>query len=105
MLRGIILGVGGVLVVAAIVVAIVNATNPVGFTDPAAWIIAGELGVVGIVILIGTLLERHYRGRRSAPASEGWQVTGERFIDPTSGKLVEVRWNQQTGERAYVDVD
>lgn len=30
-----------------------------------------------------------------------WQATGERFMDPTSGKLVEVYYNPDTGERDY----
>ncbi|MDE2461066.1 MAG: hypothetical protein KGL98_07430, partial [Gammaproteobacteria bacterium] len=29
------------------------------------------------------------------------QATGERFVDPTSGKLVEVFYNPDTGERDY----
>jgi|HubBroStandDraft_6_1064221.scaffolds.fasta_scaffold3242865_1 hypothetical protein len=65
------------------------------------WFAALELGVFGVLILIGTFFERHYRTRRAA--GRGWQSTAERFVDPTSGKLVEVRYNPRTGERAYVD--
>lgn len=104
MLRAVILGLGVVLVVAAIALAAIGAADPVALPPPVASIVAAELGIVGLLILIGTLLERRYRGRRSAPEAAGWQSTGERFVDPTSGKLVEVRYNQQTGERAYIDV-
>jgi hypothetical protein len=30
-----------------------------------------------------------------------WQPTGERFNDPTTGQVVEVYYNPQTGERDY----
>lgn len=65
------------------------------------WFVALELGVFGGLILIGTFFEGRYRTRRAT--GSGWQTTAERFVDPTSGKLVEVRYNPQTGERAYVD--
>ena len=71
------------------------------FIPSRAWFVAVELGVLGALILIGTFFEGRYRARR-APGS-GWQTTGERFVDPTSGKLVEVRYDPQTGERAYID--
>lgn len=66
-----------------------------------AWFAALELGVFGILILAGTFFEKHYRERRTA--GSGFQKTDERFVDPTTGKLVEVRYNPSTGERAYVD--
>jgi hypothetical protein len=62
--------------------------------------------VVGGAVLAGSIvLERrgyrphvdHARGR--------WQRTGERFIDPSSGRLMEVHYNPDTGEREYVDVN
>jgi hypothetical protein len=34
-----------------------------------------------------------------------WQSTGERFVDPTSGRLMEVRYDPRTGERDYVEVN
>ena len=65
------------------------------------WFLALELGVFGGLVLIGTFFEGRYRGHRASGG--GWQDTSERFVDPTSGKLVEVQYNPQTGERAYVD--
>ena len=65
------------------------------------WIAALELAVFGAFILIGTFFEKHYRARRAAGTA--WKATGERFVDPTTGKLVEVRYDPSTGERAYVD--
>lgn len=65
------------------------------------WFAGLELGVFGVLILVGTFFEGRYRASRAV--GSGWQTTDERFIDPTSGQLVEVRYNSQTGERAYVD--
>lgn len=66
-----------------------------------AWFAALELGMFGILILAGTFFEKHYRERRAA--GSGFEKTSERFVDPTTGKLVEVRYDPSTGERAYVD--
>jgi hypothetical protein len=62
------------------------------------------LAVNGVVILGAVLFER----RRYRPALPGgsqgweWQDTGERFVDPSSGQVMEVRYNATTGERDYV---
>jgi hypothetical protein len=37
-----------------------------------------------------------------APPGRDWNFTGERFIDPKSGALLEVWYRPKTGERAYV---
>lgn len=37
-----------------------------------------------------------------APPGPDWTFTGERFVDPGSGVLVEVWWNAGRGERVYV---
>ena len=37
-----------------------------------------------------------------APPGQDWNFTGERFVDPQSGELVEVWYRPRTGERAYV---
>jgi hypothetical protein len=37
-----------------------------------------------------------------APPGPGWQPTGERFVDPTSGETIEVWLQPTSGERAYV---
>ena len=61
-----------------------------------------QLALSGAVILLGTLFEaRRYRARVSTSA--GWQDTPEKFVDPTSGKLMRVRYNPSTGERDYVE--
>ena len=56
--------------------------------------------VLGTLVLLGTLLERRYK-----PAVRGkGKPTGERFVDPTTGELMEVWYDAGTGERSYVRV-
>ncbi len=59
------------------------------------------LAINGLIITGGILFERS--GYRSnADRTQGkWQPTGERFNDPTTGQVVEVYYNPQTGERDY----
>jgi len=57
---------------------------------------------LGVIVIVGTLFERwRYRDIEERPAGN-WQRTGEQFIDPSSGKPVEVLFNPRTGERRYV---
>jgi hypothetical protein len=60
--------------------------------------------IAGVVLLLGTLFEGRYRPRVRGTASD-WQATGERFVDPGSGKLVDVYYDPKTGERQYRNVD
>jgi hypothetical protein len=68
------------------------------------WRYAGAAGfpplAAGVLLLLGTLFEGRYRPRVRS-GNEGWEPTGERFIDPGTGKLVDVVYNPQTGEREY----
>ena len=58
----------------------------------------------GTIILIGTLFERwRYRNKRACAAGN-WQVTGERFVDPETGREVEVLYDSNSGERRYREV-
>lgn len=95
MLRTIVLGFGILLIVAAAVLAV---------AAPMAWPAACELAIFGALIVIGTLFERRYHFRTRTSGAD-WEPTGERFNDPVSGKLTEVRWNRATGERAYITLD
>ena len=62
------------------------------------------LFVNGAVVIAALLFER---GRyRPAISQDGpWQETAERFVDPTTGQLMKVRYNPQTGARDYVPVE
>src|SRR5580658_5347979 len=60
-------------------------------------------GVVGILILFGTMFERfRYRRLGDAPTGPGWTDTGERFRDPETDATVAVFFHAQSGERRYV---
>lgn len=56
-----------------------------------------------LALLAALLLERwRYRAPASAaPVDDGWGATGEKFIDPESGSVTTVFYNQRTGERRY----
>jgi hypothetical protein len=59
--------------------------------------------VLGLIFSLGVLYERsRYKSIADKRPGPDWQATGERFIDPESGKLVEVYFKPATGERMYV---
>jgi hypothetical protein len=63
------------------------------------WPNGEPLIVVGVLICISLVFEGRYRTAKVARGQ--WQPTGEKFIDPATGKLVEVDYDPQTGERRY----
>ncbi len=68
----------------------------IGFLFPVAFLVA--------LILIWFFFRSggYKRSPLDAPPEDDWIFTGERFVDPGSGELVEV-WSQPgSGERAYV---
>jgi hypothetical protein len=57
----------------------------------------------GAIFILGTLFER-WRYRKYEPLPDaGWQATGEKFVDPSTGKDIEVFYDPQSGERRYVE--
>ena len=60
--------------------------------------------MVGSPLLIWALFRRGGYKRRplDAPPGPDWRPTGESFVDPTSGQLLEVWQSPDSGERAYV---
>ncbi|MGH8279945.1 MAG: hypothetical protein ACRETQ_10350 [Gammaproteobacteria bacterium] len=61
------------------------------------------LFIEGAVVIVAVLFEP-WRYLPKVNRNRGqWQATGERFRDPTSGKLVEVFYNPETGQRDYRD--
>src|SRR2546426_8664150 len=59
------------------------------------------LAINGLLITGAILFERSGYRSQVNRARGKWQPTGERFNDPTSGQVVEVYYNPQTGERDY----
>ncbi len=90
----------GCLVVAGVVgVAIGALMIAAGAAVPAAI----ELLVTGVVVVIALVFERRGYHPKVNRSVGHWEETGEKFVDPTSGHLIEVRYNPETGERDYVD--
>ena len=94
MLRGIVLAIGILMLLAGVIM--------VGLELwPALWLL-----IAGGVIIVGTLLERViYKPLRSERPGVGWVKTAERFIDPDTGRPVDVFYNPTSGERQYVSPD
>lgn len=95
MLRRVIIGYGLLCVIgAAVLLFLVHA---------ALWLVV-YLAVNGFILVSVMLLERK-RYRTQVDRTRGhWQSTGERFVDPTTGQLMEVFYNPATGEREYREV-
>ena len=62
-----------------------------------------QAGGIGILLILGTLFERWRYTRSDEPEGRHWESTGERFTDPTTGRIVEVMYDPTTGERRYVE--
>ncbi len=62
------------------------------------------LAVPAALVLIWLLFRSggYKRQPLDAPPGKDWTFTGERFVDPKSGVLIDVWWNARSGERAYV---
>ncbi len=59
--------------------------------------------VVVLIIAVIAAIFKIDRYKTKRKQGENWQKTGERFVD--KGKLVEVYFNQKTGERSYKTVE
>jgi hypothetical protein len=90
--RLVLLAIAGLLLAAGIAIAMVGAF-------PAAIGLAGW----GLLLLIGLLIERwRYKPLSERSPGPDWTATGERFVDPETGKLVAVYFHPASGERRYV---
>jgi len=69
----------------------------------ALWLVL-YLAVNGVILVSAVLLERKRYRTRVDRTKGHWQPTGERFVDPTTGRLMEVSYNTATGERDYREV-
>ena len=59
--------------------------------------------VPGAVLLTALYVEQwRYKPLSTRAPGPGWVATGERFVDPESGRLVTVFYKAATGERRYV---
>ena len=91
-MRAVALGVGVALLAGA-------AASLVFGAGPAAF----PLAVWGVLVIVGVAFER-WRYKRAQPtAGAGFEPTAERFIDPGSGRPIQVYADPRTGERRYVE--
>lgn len=61
------------------------------------------LAGIGLMLVFGVLFERiHYKRLSLETPGPGWVATAESFVDPETGKLVQVHVRPDTGERLYV---
>ncbi len=91
MLRWVLIAYGVLCLIVAVILLAVHATIPLVI----------YLAVNGLLITGAILFERSgYRSQVNRTRGK-WQPTGERFNDPTTGQVVEVYYNPQTGERDY----
>jgi hypothetical protein len=60
--------------------------------------------VVGLLFILGTVFERWRYNNKNASSNGDWQATGERFVDPESGKHMEVWYDPHSGERQYREI-
>ena len=58
----------------------------------------------GAVLGALVIFERWRYAASHQGSSGAWQATGERFIDPESGRAMQVFYNPATGERRYEPV-
>jgi hypothetical protein len=95
MLRRVIIGYGLLSLTGAVVLLFI--------VHAMLWL-AVYLAVNGFFLVSAVLLERkRYRARVDQTQGQ-WQPTGERFVDPTTERLMEVFYNSATGERDYREV-
>jgi len=64
----------------------------------------GAVAFWGGLLLVAALVER-WRYRPATRADAQWEDTGERFIDPASGREMAVSFDRRTGQRRYVPLD
>jgi membrane protein implicated in regulation of membrane protease activity len=92
---------GGLLLIAA--VSIAAGALLLGLGAGTARAVGGWLLFEALLCLLFVLFER-FRYRPRARNPQRLRPTGERMIDPTSGRLVEVWEDPATGEREYREV-
>jgi len=85
-----------VVVVCAALVLTAGAQLALG--HPWGWV---PIGIEAAVVALLAVFERGRYRPRIDPSRGTWQATGERFRDPTSGELVDVYADAETGARDY----
>ena len=93
-LRGALMALGALMLVAASVLLLL------GQIVPAIWLLFW-----GLALTAGVGYERwRYKSNLARPPGAAFKPTGERFVDPGTGQLVEVYYDEASGKRSYVDI-
>lgn len=92
MLRWVIIGYGLLSLIGAAVLL---------FLVHASVFLVAYLAVNGLILVSAMFFERQRYGTRVDRTQGHWQSTGERFVDPTTERLMEVFYDPATGEREY----
>ena len=62
-----------------------------------------QLVIAGVLLVVGLAIERwRYKPLIEAAPDTAWADTGERFVDPSSGRLTAVYFDPRDGARHYV---
>jgi hypothetical protein len=101
MLRGTVIALGVVLVVIGLLLALGQEAWLVPVLGTPLWSGIGPL-FFGVMLLVSLVYDRRHKQDTALPPGEGWEFTGEKFIDPATGEAVEVWNNRLSGERRYV---
>ena len=65
--------------------------------------LALEAAIPGGISVVGVLVERwRYKPIAAQQPGPDWEATGERFVDPETGRMVSVFYKPGTGERCYI---
>lgn len=60
--------------------------------------------ILGLMLSAGIVWERwQYKPPQAGAPDPQWRATGERFVDPGSGKTLEVYFDPRSGESHYVE--
>jgi len=87
-------------VIASVAIAAVAFTLVLTIQEPAAW----PMLAMTLLFAIGCVWERRYHAAQQGnPPSDRFRATGERFVDPESGRVTAAWVDPKTGERRYVD--
>ena len=64
-----------------------------------------QLVIGGVLLIVGLAIERwRYKPLSETRPDPRWTDTGERFVDPETGKLTAVYFDPANGERHYIIV-
>jgi hypothetical protein len=95
-LRQALLWISGAVAVLAVALVLTGRIFP-AVTGCAVWAVA---------LIVALLVERRtYKQVLDAPPGPAWKANGERFVDPETGRTVEVYEHPPSGRRAYVAVN